>query len=1168
MENKKLTTEEMASFRTTTGRVVGILLDLERKTLQFWLNGKEQLARNKAVTEGYWLPAIRISGIENCVILNPFAQNPSCGIPYTCCNAPIPLKNDVENYLDSWVFLPSLKADIPSMPKIQYVTSQVTTNVGISEVIMPLNESGKTLGCALVKVNDVQQFVKDCGTTSTIVPNFPPIEAAKLLLAAEKTPQTELLIRCIKEREEQVRGLIKDVIAGFNEGNKVNDAIISQQSEYMKSIKDDSKVYTEDISLCQYLPYTDKLLLLGKSLLKLVDREGVENMGFGTQPGSLAGMRLELAPKNIKDYIKLHINRKEAQFLANKLNWTAILDANTASIAEDLLTFLRSLFTSFAVDTSPEIFIELPYVSAKKSIEAIMRSILQALASAETELPIKENILKTLVYQRGVLVTKEQKPETQQDHLSLEELNFLMNIILTAEEQLWCMASTDDVGEDVRALWDMRTSRVHTTYGRLASFVSWPTHGAIALAEAGLMCVGDKKLTLRHFMEPASQIENVLCYDEKTRNEVWTILEKQFPNNRMLRGEPCFNVPLNVTMRYFPPLQHTNYELEPQEITNVESKPNSHLVMTGSSDGSVCIWNTRLRLFKAAFTNFKVNLEVKLKPIPPGEAVKNVVEQPQALSKLFDEEAPAEPSAEIELPPEVEPKPEEKKKEEVKKIVTPKPELVTQMMNMGFSEDIAKKALVATNNESIEVAMDAALELQKKAPAIVPRVEEKKQEGEWILQSWACPKCTLINKEGVKVCDVCGELAPQTAYKPVKKEEKKEPVLNVEAEKLKEQKLKEEQLAKELEEKRKIEEEKRKAEEEEKRKIEEEKKLIASSKVCGYSMLIHNEYPETPFTLMCLLANSAGTMLRLRRFKYSARYLNRFLSHNQNGKDIEKKGKVSQISDLWLSNTDEMEAKQYLFSECRDVIETLSPIFVRNQLKDGWNLEKTKLADVCIVLRDELDVQLPCAKVFGVCSATIEGGNGDNHFAFVLGKKVENGPLLLLKLQISSAIGDDSKLTAKIVSEIQLTFEDNAKILCDNEKYVVVVSKEKTTIINIEKFEVFQTINEYCELQNVHIIEENSGKITQKEIDRISHSTTMQIYSQNEKQPRYCIAYIKEDGIRRYWLESQPKEESKSQVGIDSSKMQELQGDFPEIVYSYSFNSLNRMQKILVLRIC
>ena len=57
MENKKLTTEEMASFRTTTGRLVGILLDLEKKTLQFWLNGKEQLARNKTVTEGYWLPA-------------------------------------------------------------------------------------------------------------------------------------------------------------------------------------------------------------------------------------------------------------------------------------------------------------------------------------------------------------------------------------------------------------------------------------------------------------------------------------------------------------------------------------------------------------------------------------------------------------------------------------------------------------------------------------------------------------------------------------------------------------------------------------------------------------------------------------------------------------------------------------------------------------------------------------------------------------------------------------------------------------------------------------------------------------------------------------------------------------------------------------------------------
>ena len=140
----------------------------------------------------------------------------------------------------------------------------------------------------------------------------------------------------------------------------------------------------------------------------------------------------------------------------------------------------------------PEVFMEMPYIAAKKSIEAMLRSVLQALATAETELQTKEAALKALVVQKGVLVAKEQKPETQQDHLSLEDLNFLLNILLTTEEQLWCMASTDDVGEDIRALWDTRVSRIHTTYGRLSSFVTWPTHGAITLAEAGLMCVGQK----------------------------------------------------------------------------------------------------------------------------------------------------------------------------------------------------------------------------------------------------------------------------------------------------------------------------------------------------------------------------------------------------------------------------------------------------------------------------------------------------------------------------------------------------------------------------------------------------------------------------------------------------------------------------------------------------
>jgi hypothetical protein len=273
-----------------------------------------------------------------------------------------------------------------------------------------------------------------------------------------------------------------------------------------------------------------------------------------------------MSPKDIKEIVKIHINRKEAQLLLHNLNWAQILEVNSEFNNEGLLLFIMGISKALNQNTNLDIYNQLPYISAKKSIETLIRHILQSIAAAESEGPQKEFVQK-------LILDKEQKPSELKDTLPLEACYVLLNILLQTEEQLWCMANSDDVGDDVRALWSAKTARIHTSYGRLSSFVTWPTHGAISLAEAGLFNSGDKKLLLRHFMEPSSMLENFLSYDEKTRNEIWTLLERQFPNNRMLRGEPCTNIPLDVTLRYFPPMHHTNGNSEPQEIDYAEYKP-------------------------------------------------------------------------------------------------------------------------------------------------------------------------------------------------------------------------------------------------------------------------------------------------------------------------------------------------------------------------------------------------------------------------------------------------------------------------------------------------------------------------------------------------------------------------------------------------------------------
>eukprot|EP00826_Nyctotherus_ovalis_P025019 TRINITY_DN19328_c0_g1_i2.p1 TRINITY_DN19328_c0_g1~~TRINITY_DN19328_c0_g1_i2.p1 ORF type:complete len:206 (-),score=99.17 TRINITY_DN19328_c0_g1_i2:34-651(-) len=190
---------------------------------------------------------------------------------------------------------------------------------------------------------------------------------------------------------------------------------------------------------------------------------------------------------------------------------------------------------------------------------------------------------------------------------------------------------------------------------------------------------------------------------------------------------------------------------------------------------------------------------------------------------------------------------------------------------------MAKKALVQVNNESLDSAMDAILELQKKEPP--PKPEEKSKDVYAIL-SWGCPKCTLINSEGKSYCEVCNEPAPQSAYKLKAKEEKK-----VETKVQKEEKESKEEQEREL---------KVKA-------AEEEAKKLKQSQVHGYAMLVHNEYPATPFTLACALSNKGEYTLTLRRFKYDEKYIHSFVVPNVGEK---AKGFVSQITGGWIDTTD------------------------------------------------------------------------------------------------------------------------------------------------------------------------------------------------------------------------------------------------------------------------
>jgi hypothetical protein len=81
---------------------------------------------------------------------------------------------------------------------------------------------------------------------------------------------------------------------------------------------------------------------------------------------------------------------------------------------------------------------------------------------------------------------------------SLAQLLTLLSSLLKLDEQLFAFTLSENFPTEMRNLYPMEVSRIHTAYGRLASFVTWPNaqRSPIVLSEAGLLNESDRSLTL------------------------------------------------------------------------------------------------------------------------------------------------------------------------------------------------------------------------------------------------------------------------------------------------------------------------------------------------------------------------------------------------------------------------------------------------------------------------------------------------------------------------------------------------------------------------------------------------------------------------------------------------------------------------------------------------
>lgn len=189
-------------------------------------------------------------------------------------------------------------------------------------------------------------------------------------------------------------------------------------------------------------------------------------------------------------------------------------------------------------------------------------------------------------------------------------------------------------------------SRLHTARGRLASFVGYPGSGSfspIELSEAGLVNTQDYAVSLRHFLEYGTPIEEDI-FGPSQHGEGWlkTALADVFPNNMMLKGFASINVPLHRTHNCFPAVAHTVADQnEPggcieTDFTHVCSSENSEFFISANADdGSVCIWNAALQLFVAGRLNLKQTCRSSCGPASQGKPCRHncsasLLQQPAA----------------------------------------------------------------------------------------------------------------------------------------------------------------------------------------------------------------------------------------------------------------------------------------------------------------------------------------------------------------------------------------------------------------------------------------------------------------------------------------------------------------------------------------------------------
>ncbi len=829
------------TFRTSSRRRVGMEINYEQKIVRFFLEGILKDKTFSITDKKISFPCIILSNKNISIILNPFARLSNVNFPlYLSPDSEYKTPN--KSIFSKLLFLTNIpKIKIES--KLNFMKTHFKIeNLKEENIFIPLNSDGEAKGIIIAKFENkneqtnFKEFNKNISINNNkikiIEENYlndlsekyifkiidliriTKKENIKIDISLKKINNLETFEKdCLEEDKLVVEFIIENFYNVNFFQNSINEILkdinkvaenfdlniarnISNDSRKKNLTKEEEMLNENSNFRLEYLPLSDKMLLIDNEALKVFDRNSqgffdyefyykdskeflnVENLkGFKNRlKDDINNSSKDNQNSILNNYINILIEKNELKFFLNNIPWT--------NVANEIVDYqILKCFNNFSnglnnLKILNENFLCFPLKKkySRKLIEVILNYLNRIVFIMKEKNKINsipntqdENLQNVEMDQFLPFAPDYEEPLTEENkkqcffndfkNYTTETILLLYKIVIKLSEQIevnypLSLEKHSSISQCIR--WG-------SAFSRLSTFVNFPN------------LIYDEKVSVLDLANRGFYVDHTL-YNElkfhghnfirslnfnkiRDHESLDNIINQEYPFNYINMSPFWPNVEISYTINAFPPKYHNDILTKEQSKISVLNKSNiSQLLVTCSDNGLANIWDYTLGLNLLSSINVKkgikeVNSFAKL-PEVFWIKLDNNNNNMKSLSQILNEEnfdiinTPCDKNT-----PELEK--EKQKNFEVNN------ELLHSLYMIGFPFEACKHAL-KENECNFDKALEYLLE-KTSDPEFMKQFELKTKplEEKVKISNWNCDLCTYLNTKGNLNCEMCSTLIPQ-----------------------------------------------------------------------------------------------------------------------------------------------------------------------------------------------------------------------------------------------------------------------------------------------------------------------------------------------------------------------------------------------------------------------